>query len=435
VDAYTEGGTSGTLSLAVEGSLAGTSHVVAVAPCVGEPCVAGDVSHQVTVLAYPATTIDVRSASPSLFSPNGDGRRDTTTVSYTTVVPGRVTGTIRSKTTGSLIRTLVIGTRAAGSWTFTWNGKTADGVRVNNGSYRIDLTLTTSGGSSAVDGTDVTTDVTAPNLTGITPSYATFFPRADNYRDTVALRGTLTEKAVDLELRVVNSGGRTVKKWDLATEAAGAKKQVWTGRSGSLLPAGTYRFRWYAKDAAGNIRYSVWKSVKLDLRILKAKKASRTVTPETALTDALVGGCSRLAKNVRGWTNAHGYYSFWYLNHDGRCVDDGAPDLSAAVYQTTLPTAIRYGSVKVSGVGQAHLAGSQAVLGLMYDDEEELFAQATLMDSTYGTYTTASYPISKLGFGRNILWMGGTVEGHQYDVRRFTVSWTYYALVNDGFRP
>ena len=80
--------------------------------------------------------------SPRPFSPNGDGRLDSTTVTFqlarAAIVQVRI---LRGHT---LIRTLSSGSLAAGTQAFTWNGKNAAGARVSNGLYaaRIDATTT-----------------------------------------------------------------------------------------------------------------------------------------------------------------------------------------------------------------------------------------------------------------------------------------------------
>ena len=86
-------------------------------------------------------------------------------------------------------------------------------------------------------------------------------------------------------------------------------------------------------------------------------------------------------------------------------------------------------SAKVSGTGQAHKKGSNGQLILLRNDEVDADASMVWMKPAYGTYGTAYKSFTSLGFGRTVRWIAGTLEGHQYDVKKFKVSWTYYVLV------
>ncbi|TMG23723.1 MAG: hypothetical protein E6H96_09245 [Chloroflexi bacterium] len=80
--------------------------------------------------------------SPSVFYPNGDGVRDTTTLTYRLATPATITVAIINYR-GSAVRTLrPTITQAAGTYSLTWNGRTATGASVLNGGYRFLMTAT-----------------------------------------------------------------------------------------------------------------------------------------------------------------------------------------------------------------------------------------------------------------------------------------------------
>jgi flagellar hook assembly protein FlgD len=87
-------------------------------------------------------TLGHLTVSPAVFSPNGDGRVDSTAVGFVLARPADVR--IRILRDGILVRTLFSGALTAGSQSFPWNGRNAAGDRVAGGAYtaRVDATTT-----------------------------------------------------------------------------------------------------------------------------------------------------------------------------------------------------------------------------------------------------------------------------------------------------
>ena len=107
----------------------------------------------------------ITSVTPSRFSPNGDGRYETTNVHYKLDSPQTVT--LRVTTThGALVRGPVkLGHRSAGAYSYAWNGHNNVGSALPSGGYvvKIDTTATVHG--TTVTGhaeRGVIVDVTAP---------------------------------------------------------------------------------------------------------------------------------------------------------------------------------------------------------------------------------------------------------------------------------
>lgn len=79
----------------------------------------------------------VRSAAarPAAFSPNGDGNRDSTLISWRMARPGEATLRIRN-TAGTVVRAARFGTLSQGEKAFRWNGRSSTGTRLGSGVYR-----------------------------------------------------------------------------------------------------------------------------------------------------------------------------------------------------------------------------------------------------------------------------------------------------------
>jgi flagellar hook assembly protein FlgD len=87
-------------------------------------------------------TLGYLTVDPRPFSPNGDGRLDSTTIGFELANAASVRVQILRGTT--LVRTLSSEALPAGSQTLAWNGKTAAGARVSDGLYTARVQATTS---------------------------------------------------------------------------------------------------------------------------------------------------------------------------------------------------------------------------------------------------------------------------------------------------
>jgi subtilase family serine protease/flagellar hook assembly protein FlgD len=91
----------------------------------------------VVVNASAHDRLDQVSANPSLFSPNGDGRRETTTLQYRLSSTARVRLEVQTPV-GALVRKFEAGTgHAAGTYAFTWDGRDDGGAAAPDGEYRV----------------------------------------------------------------------------------------------------------------------------------------------------------------------------------------------------------------------------------------------------------------------------------------------------------
>jgi flagellar hook assembly protein FlgD len=104
-------------------------------------------------------TLGHLSASPRPFSPNGDGRLDSTTVTFQ--LARAATVRVRVLRGHTLVRTLSSGSLVAGTRSFTWNGKNAVGGRVSDGLYTVRIDATTTLGTRTL-AQSVGVDTTRP---------------------------------------------------------------------------------------------------------------------------------------------------------------------------------------------------------------------------------------------------------------------------------
>src|SRR6185503_1109048 len=96
---------------------------------------------RVTVEVRPRVYLGQLAATPDLFSPNGDGRRESTSIAYTLVGTGRVT--LAVTTSGEVpatVRLLEPGIEhPPGAYTFVWDGLSDAGVAAPDGEYRVHI--------------------------------------------------------------------------------------------------------------------------------------------------------------------------------------------------------------------------------------------------------------------------------------------------------
>jgi flagellar hook assembly protein FlgD len=428
-------GTAATVAfnLYLDGPPAGQSHVIEVGDCTGTcPTSAdGTVTSSITVIAYPSVGIDVTSASSSgYFSPEGDGTQDTLTVEYTTLVAGNVKVAIVRNTDGATVQHYDLGAKPIGSTSFVWTGQGTSGAALPTGSYEIMMSVTSSGGSTSNDWIDVVLDTGDPVLGSLARSTATVFPRADGYYDTVAFAADVSEQVSLVQLRITTSAGAAVRTFSATALPAGKVRFTWDGRtaSGAMAAAGT-AFRWYARDPSGNARLTSASSIAVDRRILSARVTTRTVTPSASYVTKYVGACSRFVSSPNGWTGGAGYYSMWRKANGKSCPNVANKGLVWGAYKLVVPTAPKYGAVKVGALGKSHARSSTAVLTLLRNSTTARNASVRVLQPTYKTYWTAARTFSDLGYGRTVRWRVATSGGDYYDVRSFKVTWTYYVLV------
>ncbi len=209
-------------------------------------------SSKTSVMTVTNVPLQITSLTDSVdpFSPNGDGRRDTTAVQAQ--FNHKVTNSKLTIQNGSGTTVRSFSGSNASSFTWTWNGKDSSGARVPDGTYTYTLTGTDDGWTTSVSRTGtVRVDTTVPTVTGFGDSPDPFKPSTGQ---TTTIRFTLSEPAT-VSLKVYNSAGtlvRTLLNNILRTTLSNSV--VWNGKNGSgaLVPAGVYTYKLWVDDPAGN---------------------------------------------------------------------------------------------------------------------------------------------------------------------------------------
>ena len=213
---------------------------------------ARDFAARVTTVTLPVTVNRVLSGlarTLTTFSPNGDGRNDTTAISYTLSGAAAVTVSIE-QLDGTPVRTLQAETaQEAGTYTgVIWDGKDDAAAAMPDGKYIIRVSAMN--GVGRIDSTkSVTIDVTAPtvSLDSITPDPWDPSLGVLTVAFTTSEAGTATVKFYK---GAASSSSQTVT---LSVTAAGPASITWDGVTKDGLPAdaGAYKAKIYFVDKTG----------------------------------------------------------------------------------------------------------------------------------------------------------------------------------------
>ena len=268
---------------------------------------AGRTAGPVTIRVRNELAPDITSVQPLLFSPNGDDRRDTTTVRYRLETRQDVTWRVLDRS-GSTVRGPVhLGDQGAGDHSFVFNGNDRQGDPLRNGGYRIRLVTSKTIGGTEIGGqaeAGMVINTRAPRATDVRAMPNLLYPVRDHYRDTTLIRTRLTADAAWLKAVVEDSSGHTVRVASLRGHDRGRHEFSWNGRksSGSIVRPGRYLVHFEAQDAAGNRSSSGAARVEVSGKRLQRHSASETVLPKPNHIATIIGSCSMAVTPARkGW--------------------------------------------------------------------------------------------------------------------------------------
>ncbi len=408
------------ISVAATALTPGT-HSLTVVACdaTAKTCANNNASSQVSVtVAHLSPTI--ASVKPNPFSPDGDGRKDSTTLSYRLDVASAVAITVR-KSSGKAFTIKDLGVQSKGTHSWTWKGKGPGGVVAASGKYVLELHTSASVSGELLAGEASRTlriDLRSPKLTHPSTTYRTVYPVKDGYRDSTSLSVSVSESAKSLTAQVVNGAGHTVWSKTRSGVAAGTTAFRFKGRkpSGAHLPNGTYRVSFTATDFAGNRATSKKSAVTVSSkRLSKARTASRTLTAEGSFDYwSRAGGdtCSYVSRS--SWATGAAYWN-------------SCGGLVVSRHHLKVPKAPKYGSVQVSTYARG---SSGAVADLRYIDARSDVAATSHLHERTGNHRAKKISLkASLLKGQKLRWDLRLQGGDQYEAKTFTVSWTYYALV------
>ena len=226
----------------------------------------------------------VPSASPASFSPNGDGAADTTVLRWT--ANEAATGTARLWKGTTLVRSWTITSLSA--WSVTWNGRTAGGALVKDGTYTFKVSGKDFAGNARSASIPVVVDRTASTLRWS----GNLFPQdGDALKPTAALTWRLTRSATTT-LRIFDAKGSLVRTvWSGREQASGTRGWTWDGRraDGTNVPQGRYTARLTVTSALGTqeLARAVWAAAFAITPSATTVKPGQTLTIRFSTTEAL----------------------------------------------------------------------------------------------------------------------------------------------------
>lgn len=205
--------------------------------------------------------VQVQAAGAPVFTPNGDGYRDSVGVAYASSEAGTITATVRDAG-GSVVATFDA-PMVGGTGSVAWDGRTSGGAFAHDGTYELTLRPSDRAGNR---GGTLATAVVAYGALGFVASSATAIHARDGDRlaRTTKLSFRLLAPAT-VTWTVENEAGVAIIT-RVANQAlpAGSYAWTWGGRlpSGAWAPSGIYRSRVVATDGVTTVAQT--KSLRLD---------------------------------------------------------------------------------------------------------------------------------------------------------------------------
>jgi flagellar hook assembly protein FlgD len=164
-------------------------------------------------------------ASPRALTPNGDWSGEKTTVTFRLTRRAALGVRVERAATGALVRTLLArGRRARGSYSLRWSGRNADGVRVPDGRYRVEVTADARI-EHVVRSEPLVVDRT---LGGVAVTPRVVSPNGDGRRDELQVAFDLARPA-EVAVRIRRKG-KLLRTLQAETLAAGGHSIGWDGR-------------------------------------------------------------------------------------------------------------------------------------------------------------------------------------------------------------
>ncbi|WP_369812788.1 S8 family serine peptidase [Kineosporia sp. R_H_3] len=379
------------------------SHTVQVGLCdpLGVRC-DGVKSAPVTVVTASLHPTHGTVVNPQI-SPNGDGVKDTLTLPYTldrtqTVVFKAV------NSGGTTVRTVSLGSKPAGSYTFVYDGRNDAGTFSATSSYTLRLETTDGAGLKGLVTVPARIDKVVPTVLVTSAKKRTFYPVADTYKDTWVATYDVNDNATGTAkttLTVKSSTGTKVRTLtasnSLVSGAVTEGRLTWDGKNtaGALVAAGTYSVSLVVTDTSGQKSVAATDTVTVSRK--KLTTFTKVVSKSGFSAYAIGNGAACVTSTRTGSTYASG---LWLKNNCPRTN----PQIAAAWYHLTVPGAVSYTSFKVTTSGRSHSQPAEVIAGIYGTqiDEYDLtypskkVTVATTQTLTLGTITGPGHAPGKV---------------------------------------
>ncbi|HEX7950175.1 MAG TPA: glycosyl hydrolase family 18 protein [Candidatus Limnocylindrales bacterium] len=232
------------------------------------------------------------SINPSVFSPNGDGRNDSTTMTVAVTGLIRYGWTVEPFIDGVAGPPVVQGTADGETVAYTWDGRAPDGTPAPDGTYRITIWAADASDNRSSVQQLVTIDDTAPVLTA-TAAPLSISPNGDRRADVTTL-AMLSSEPVSGVTRILDKTRLVVRAWTFDVGTTGSWTWDGTDASGKGLRDGIYTLKVDGMDGAGN-RTVQELPVRVDRTIGSLAWASSSFKPAARVTDRLSFSLTRFA--------------------------------------------------------------------------------------------------------------------------------------------
>ena len=230
-------------------------------------------------------------AQPASVTPNGDGRDDSTVISYRLGAPATVTATL-ADASGRALSTLFSEPRSAGPQSFVFTGE-----GIADGSYRIVLAAVGATGRQVTARVSV---LVSRTLSAFAASRKVFSPNADGRADRIDFGFALASPA-QVRLRVLRGSKWVVTPFD-GPLAPGPQKLTWDGakRVGKALN-GDYEAEITVTDAVGSVSQRVPFALDTKAPVLRLRSLRPLVldVSEPAEVVLRVNGVRRVVKRTK----------------------------------------------------------------------------------------------------------------------------------------
>src|SRR4029077_15703759 len=122
--------------------------------------------------------------------------------------------------------------------------------------------------------------------------------------------------------------------------------------------------------------------------------------------------------------------SLSYLSNYDICQFPSDTDLLAVTqHQIALPSAVRYGTARVTTYGGRSVAGFPDIGVVLYENKSgDITAKGGVLKAADGWHAGSQVSAADFAQGHKFQWWAGTTGSNFYDIRSFRVSYTYYLL-------
>lgn len=204
---------------------------------------------------YSKPSISKVAMTPNPFSPNADGKKDTTSFGYKLANEARVT--IKVFDYKGEVKTVISNVyRSAGKHYEGWTGTNNDKRVMRNGNYRYEIFATNRAGNEKASGVTALLSP-VPKITSTWMNPNPFSPNADGKKDTTSFCYTL-DVAAKVTIKVYNMAGVVRTVISNVDRKAGRHYEGWTGTgdNAKTLENGNYKYTITAETVGGITEYS-----------------------------------------------------------------------------------------------------------------------------------------------------------------------------------